>query len=47
MAGSRRFSLEEINRNDIFALTRDAAEVTGVAYVMDYDRDIADKILSA
>ncbi len=47
MAGSRRFSLDEINRNDVFALTRDAAEVTGVAYIMDYDQEIADKILNA
>jgi hypothetical protein len=47
MAGARRFSLEEITRDDIFALTREAAEVTGVAYIMDYDREIADKILSA
>lgn len=47
MAGARRFSTEEITRDDIFALTRDAAEVSGVAYIMDYDSEVADKILSA
>lgn len=47
MAGSRRFSLDEIKRTDIFALTREAADVTGIPYVMDYDKEEADKILSA
>jgi hypothetical protein len=47
MAGARRFSLGEITRDDIFTLTREAAEVSGIAYVMDYDREIAEKILNA
>ena len=47
MAGARRCSMEEITRDDIFALTREASEVSGIPYVMDYDAEIADKILSA
>ncbi|MHC4197549.1 MAG: glutamate synthase-related protein [Planctomycetota bacterium] len=47
MAGSRRISLADITRTDIFALTRDAADVTGVPYVMDYDKEEASRILGA
>ncbi len=46
MAGARRFSLAEITRDDIFALTREASEVSGLPYIMDYDREAADRILS-
>lgn len=45
MAGARRFSLAEIKREDIFSLTREASEVTGIPYVMDYDKEEAEKIL--
>lgn len=45
MAGSRKFALKYITRNDIVALTRQAAEASGIAYVMDADREEADKIL--
>ncbi len=46
MAGSRKFSLEHISRDDIAALTRDAAEVSGIQYIMDLDRERAEKLLN-
>lgn len=45
MAGARKFALPYIDRNDLVALTRDAADVSGIAYVMDSDREEIDKIL--
>ena len=35
MAGSRNFSLSSISRKDIMALTGEAADATGIPYVMD------------
>jgi hypothetical protein len=46
MAGSRKFSLEHISRDDIAALTRAAAEVSSIQYVMDLDRERAEKLLN-
>jgi glutamate synthase domain-containing protein 2 len=46
MAGSRKFSLKHISRDDIAALTRDAAEVSGIQYIMDLDRQRAEKLLN-
>ncbi len=45
MAGARKFSLQYIERNDIVSLTREAAEVTGIPYVMESDQEEADRIL--
>lgn len=45
MAGSRKFSLEHLSRDDLAALTRDAAEVTGLPYVMDVDSALIDELL--
>jgi hypothetical protein len=43
MAGSRKFSTEYISRDDIAALTHEAADVSGIQYVMDVDKEkIAD-----
>jgi glutamate synthase domain-containing protein 2 len=47
MAGSRKFSVEYINRNDIAALTRQASEISGIPYMMDVDREKVDEILGA
>lgn len=47
MAGSRKFSLEHITRDDIAALTRDAADISGIQYVMDVDREQAENILKS
>jgi glutamate synthase domain-containing protein 2 len=45
MAGSRKFSLEHIARDDIAALTHDAQEVSGIQYVMDADNEEVERIL--
>ncbi len=45
MAGERKFALKYIDRNDIFALTREAAEISGITYVMDVDKDAVDNLL--
>lgn len=45
MAGARKFALRHIDRSDLLALTRNAAEVSGITYVMDSDREEVDKIL--
>ncbi|KPK84318.1 MAG: glutamate synthase [Phycisphaerae bacterium SM23_33] len=45
MAGSRKFALEHLSRDDIAALTREAAEVSGIRYVMDVDEGRAEAIL--
>ncbi len=37
--------LEYIDRNDLVALTREAAEISGIPYVMDSDREEIDRIL--
>jgi hypothetical protein len=47
MAGSRKFSLDFITRDDIAALTREAAEVSGIRYVMDVDTAEVEEILKA
>ncbi len=45
MAGSRKFALEHISRNDIAALTPDAARVSGITYIMDVDKEEAFNLL--
>ena len=45
MCGSRKFALEHLTRNDIVTLTREAAEVTGIRYIMDADSEDAEQIL--
>jgi len=45
MAGARKFALRYIDRNDLMALTRDAAEVSGISYVMEADQDEVERIL--
>ncbi len=45
MCGARKFSLDYLEREDIAALTRQAAEVSGISYVMDLDREEVDEIL--
>lgn len=45
MCGARKFSLEYITRDDIFALTKEAAEISGIKYVMDHDKEEADRII--
>ncbi|TVM01385.1 MAG: FMN-binding glutamate synthase family protein, partial [Candidatus Brocadia sp. WS118] len=45
MCGSRKFGLEHLTRDDVVTLTREAAEVTGLRYIMDADKEIAEQIL--
>jgi len=47
MAGSRKFALEHIARDDIAALTPEAADMSGIQYIMDVDRDEAERILDS
>ena len=45
MAGERKFALKYVDRNDIMALTTEAAEVSGIPYVMETDTEEVKKIL--
>jgi len=47
MAGSRKFALEHLSRDDIAALTREAAEVSGIQPIADADRMEVDRILDS
>jgi len=46
MAGSRCFSTPAISRKELFSLTKECAEVTGIPYVMDAYREEAEAILN-
>jgi len=45
MAGARKFALSHISRGDLCALTREAADISEIAYVMDADKEEAAQIL--
>ncbi|UCH07843.1 MAG: FMN-binding glutamate synthase family protein [Deltaproteobacteria bacterium] len=45
MAGARKFAIQYIDRNDLAALTREAADMSGIPYVMESDRQEIEKIL--
>jgi glutamate synthase domain-containing protein 2 len=47
MAGARKFALQYISRDDLVALTRESAEVSGIPYVMESDRAEVEKILNS
>ena len=47
MSGSRNMRLSTISRDDLMALTREAADVSGIPYVMDAYRDEAMRIIEA
>ena len=47
MAGSRRFNLSSISRQDLMSLTKECADVTRIPYVMDAYRDEAEAILDS
>jgi len=46
MAGSRKFALEHMSRNDLAALTREAADVSNIQFIMDVDKKEALNILN-
>ena len=45
LAGSRKFAVGLVSRSDIASLTREAAEISGVSYIMDVDRAEAEGLL--
>jgi len=45
MCGARKFALSYITRDDIAALTPEAARISGIKYIMDLDKEDANKIL--
>lgn len=45
MAGCRKFALEYISRDDIAALTRAASEISGIPFIMECDKEEAEKII--
>ncbi len=45
MAGARKFAVKYLDRSDLVALTKEAAEVTGIPYVMEADMKEAERIL--
>jgi glutamate synthase domain-containing protein 2 len=47
MAGARKFALKHITRDDLCALTREAADVSGIPYVMEADLEEVARILKA
>jgi len=47
MAGSRNFKLSTISREDLMALTPEAAQVSGIPYIMDAYREEAERIINA
>ena len=46
MAGSRKFAVDYISRDDIAALTRESAEISGIQHIMDVDRAQVEEILA-
>ncbi len=46
MAGARAFRLDRIEREDVVALTEEAAKVSGLSYVMDAYKEEAEDILN-
>jgi len=47
MAGSRNFKVSTISREDLMALTPEAAEVSGIPYIMNAYREEAERIINA
>lgn len=46
MAGNRKFALEFIKRTDIAAITHEAANISGIDYIMDVDKEEVSNILN-
>ena len=47
MCGSRKFALQFITRDDIAAITTQAAEISGIDYIMEVDKRSAEQILDS
>jgi glutamate synthase domain-containing protein 2 len=46
MAGSRKFSVDYISRDDLAALTHESAEISGIQHIMDVDKAQVQEILA-
>ncbi|MFC1853841.1 FMN-binding glutamate synthase family protein [candidate division CSSED10-310 bacterium] len=46
MTGARKFSLEHITRDDLASLTPEAAEISGIQYIMDADQEEVEEMFS-
>ncbi len=47
MAGARKFSLDQITRDDLFAANRETAEETGIVHVADANDELARRIINS
>jgi glutamate synthase domain-containing protein 2 len=47
MAGARKFAIKYLDRSDLISLTKEAAEVTGIPYVMQSEIEEAERILAS
>lgn len=47
MAGNRKFKLEYIKRDDIASLTREAADISGIPYIAEVDKEEVENILNS
>lgn len=47
LAGARKFSLDQLSRDDIFAANRETAQETGITFITDANDESAKRILSA
>lgn len=47
MAGSRKFAIEHITRDDLAALTNEASKISGIQYIMDTDKGKVERILNS
>ncbi|MCM8759879.1 MAG: glutamate synthase-related protein, partial [Candidatus Omnitrophica bacterium] len=47
MAGARSFRLDSLSRDDLICLTEEASKVSGIPYVMEAQREEAEKILDS
>ena len=47
MAGARKFSMNQITRDDIFSGNRETAKETGIPHVADVNDESARKILNS
>ena len=45
LAGNRKFDINMLERSDVFSLTRECSDVTGIPYVMEDDIQRAESIL--
>jgi len=47
MCGARCFAIKYISRSDIASLTKEAAEISGISYIMELDKEEVEKILNS